>query len=47
MAGRHPRLNGHKFEQTLRDSGQDNLVCCSPGRCKESDTIKQLNNNKN
>ena len=48
MVGRHHRLNGHKFEQTLGASeGQDNLVCCSPWHCKESDMTKQLNNNKN
>ena len=38
IAGWHHRLNGHEFEQTLRDSeGQGNLVCCSPWGCKESD----------
>jgi len=27
----HHQLNGHEFEQTLRDSeGQGSLVCCSP-----------------
>ena len=32
IAGWHHRLNGHEFEQTLRDSeGQGNLVCCSHG----------------
>ena len=31
MVGWHHRLNGHEFEQTLRDSeGQGSLVCCSP-----------------
>ena len=35
------------FEQTPGDSeGQGSLVCCSPWDCKESDTTKQLNNNK-
>ena len=30
MVGWHHRLNGHEFEQTLRDSeGQGSLVCCS------------------
>ena len=34
----HHRLNGHEFEQTLRDSGgQRSLVCCSPWGHKESD----------
>ena len=32
-------LNGHEFEQTLRDGeGQGSLVCCSPWGHKESDT---------
>ena len=26
--------------------GQGNLTCCSPWRCKESDTTEELNNNK-
>ena len=31
MLGWHRQLNGHKFEQTLRDSeGQGGLVCCNP-----------------
>ena len=31
MAGRHHRLNGHEFEQTLGDSeGQGSLVCRGP-----------------
>ena len=35
----HHRLNGHEFEQTLRDSeGQGSPVCCSPLGHKESDT---------
>ena len=39
-------LDGHEFEQTLRDSGgQRSLACCSPGGHKESDTTWQLNNN--
>ena len=47
MAGWHHWLNGHEFEQTLWDSEwQGKLVCCSPRRCKESDMIEQLNNNK-
>ena len=25
-----PSLNGHDFEQTLGNSGQGNLACCSP-----------------
>ena len=39
MVGWHHRLNGHEFEQTLRDSeGQGILACCSLWGCKESDT---------
>ena len=35
------RLNGHEFEQTLRDSeGQGNVACCSPRGCKELDTTE-------
>ena len=31
MVGWHHWLNGHEFEQTLRDSeGQGRLACCSP-----------------
>ena len=31
MVGWHHQLNGHEFEQTLRDSeGQGSLVCCNP-----------------
>ena len=47
MVGWHHQLNGHEFEQTPGDSeGQGSLVCCSPCCRKESDTTKQLNNNK-
>ena len=39
MVGWHQRLDGHEFEQTLRDSGgQRSLGCCSPRGRKESDT---------
>ena len=38
MVGRHHRLNGNEFEQTLGDSGgQRSLACYSPWVCKESD----------
>ena len=38
MVGRHHPLNGHEFEQTLRDSdGQGILVYCSSCGFKESD----------
>ena len=31
MVGRHHRLNGHEFEQTLGDGeGQGSLTRCSP-----------------
>ena len=36
MVGWHHRLNGHEFEQALRDSeGQGSLVCCCPWGRKE------------
>ena len=39
-------FNGLEFEQTLGDGeGQGSLECCSPWRCKESNTTEQLNNN--
>ena len=35
------RLNGHEFEQTLRDGeGQGSLLCCSPWGHKELDTTE-------
>ena len=38
MIGWHHQLNGHEFQQTLRDSeGQGSLMCCSPRGQKESD----------
>ena len=44
MVGWHHWLNGHEFEQALRDGeGQGNLVCCSPSGHKESDKTEQLN----
>ena len=42
----HHRFNGHKFEQTTRDSeGQESLACCCPWGRKESVTYttEQLN----
>ena len=40
----HHQLNGHEFEQTLRDSeGQGNLACCSPWGLKELDITECLN----
>ena len=39
MVGWHYLLNGHEFEQTLRDDeGQRSLVCCSSWGHKEMDT---------
>ena len=39
-------LNGHEYEQTLRDSeGQGSLACHSPWGCKELDMTGPLNNN--
>ena len=39
MVGWHHRLNGHEFEQALRDGeGWGSLVCCSPWGRKELDT---------
>ena len=41
MVGWHHRLNGREFEKTLVGrEGQGSLECCSPGGCKESDTIQ-------
>ena len=45
MVGWHHRLNGHEFEQALRDrEGQGYQACCSPWTCKGSDMTEQLNN---
>ena len=42
----HHQLNGHEFEQALRDGeGQGSLACCSPWGQKELDTMERLNNN--
>ena len=47
MVGWHHRFNGHDFEQAPGDGEvQGSLACCSPWDCKESDTTRQLNNNK-
>ena len=43
MAGSHPWLNGHEFEQTPVDNeGQGSLASCSPWGGKELDTTEQL-----
>ena len=42
MVGWHYRLNGHEFEQTLRDGeGQESLACCSPWGTRVSDRKQQ------
>ena len=42
MVGWQHGLNGHEFEQTLRDSeGQGGLACCSPWDLKELDMTWQ------
>ena len=44
MVGWHHQLKGHEFVQALGvGNGQGSLACCSPSRCKESDTTEQLN----
>ena len=43
----HHWPNGHVFEQTPGDSGeQGSLACCGPWGHKELDTTGRLNNNK-
>ena len=45
MAGWHPWLNGHEFEQAPEDGdGQGCLACCSPWGHKGLDTTEWLNN---
>ena len=47
MVGRHHRLNGHEFEQTLGDSeGQVSLACCSPWGHKDLVTEQEQSNTK-
>ena len=44
MVGWYHQLNGHEFEEVLGvGDGQENLACCSPWGCKESDTTERLN----
>ena len=49
MVGWHQRLNGHEFEQPLRDSEaskrQGSLVCCSPWDPKKMNPNEWLNSN--
>ena len=45
LVGMHHRLNGHEFEQALRDGeGQGSLECCRPWNRKEMGMTEQLNN---
>ena len=47
MVGRHHRLNGHEFEQTLGDGeGQGSLTRCSPWGREELATTQQMNKEK-
>ena len=46
MVGWHQGLNGHEFEQTPGNTGEErSLVCCSPWGPKESDLTWWLRNN--
>ena len=48
MLGWHHRLNGHEFEQTLKDGeGQGSLACCSLCGCSELDMTERMNNSSN
>ena len=43
IVGWHHQLNGHEFDQILRNSErQRSLVCCSPWGCKDSDKTEWL-----
>ena len=47
MVGRHHRLNGHEFEQTLGNSeGQVSLACCRPWGHKDLVTEQEQSNTK-
>ena len=40
----HHRLNGHEFTEAPGiGDGLGGLACCSPWRCKQSDTTERLN----
>ena len=46
IVGWHHRLNGHEFEQALRDGEeQGGLAWCSIWGCKELDMTEHLKNN--
>ena len=41
MVGWHHQLNGHDFDQALRDGeGQETPSCCSPWGLKKFDTTE-------
>ena len=40
MVGWHYQCNGHEFEKTPGDKGQESLVCCSVWGLKKSDTTE-------
>ena len=43
IVGWHHQLNGHEFEQAVRDGeGQRGLVCCSPRGRKMALMVKNL-----
>ena len=46
MVGWHHRISGHESGQTLGDTRQGSLACCSPWGCKKSDMTEQLNDNQ-
>ena len=46
MVGWHQQLDGHEFEQGLREGeGQGSLACCSSWGHKESDWTELLTDN--
>ena len=40
MVGRHHRLNGHEFEQTIGDGGEQGSSACFSPWGKEPDTTE-------
>ena len=46
MVGWQNQLDGHEFEQDLREGeGQGSLACCGPRGHRESDWTELLNDN--